>query len=133
MQYYSITEWHEYDYFATKGFPYGPIELDESLRYLSLINGQDVTDGEGQLAVPGPPNSKWPGVLTTQQLLQVRDGLEDYELYVLMDKLQSEARARGVALTPAEATATVVPPMVMNGFPTPDTCVCRLRRGKLLF
>ena len=50
-------------------------------------------DGEGQLAIPGPK-----GALPTLHLENVRDGFEDYELYILARRA-AEAAAGGANAT----------------------------------
>ena len=49
------------------------------------------TDGEGLLMIPSPK-----GVLSTLQLENIRDGLEDVEWYAVLSQLLADASARGI-------------------------------------
>jgi len=63
------------------------------------------TNGDGSLYAPGEE-----GPLTTIRFENIRDGLEDYEYYRLLEKAIVEGRARGIAeelLQSAEALLTV--------------------------
>lgn len=64
-----------------------------------------VSNGDGSIICPGPD-----GPLTTIRFENFRDGIEDYEYYVLLEKAIAAARERGVPdarLESAEALLTV--------------------------
>ena len=54
-------------------------------------------DGEGLVVLPGPPHlSRWRGILSTLYFENLRDGVEDFEYYVLLRALVRSARANGL-------------------------------------
>ena len=72
-------------------------------------------DGEGTSVLPGPPHSRYKGILSTLQLENVRDGLEDYECYALLQRLVVTARARGLTKAADEAqSALTIPSVVLS-------------------
>ena len=69
--------------------------------------------GEGQLVAPGPPRSRYGGFLSTLQLEGVRDGLEDLELYNMLDARVRQAAQAGIGAA-REAEALVVPASLLE-------------------
>ena len=69
--------------------------------------------GEGQLVAPGPTGSRYGGFLPTLQLEGVRDGIEDLELYNMLDARVRQAAQAGIAAT-REAEALVVPASLLE-------------------
>ena len=69
--------------------------------------------GEGQLVAPGPTGSRYGGFLPTLQLEGVRDGIEDLELYSMLDERVRQAAQAGIAAT-REAEALVVPASLLE-------------------
>jgi hypothetical protein len=61
-------------------------------------------DGEGLVIVPSPS-----GVLSTLQMENLRDGLEDLEWYHLLSTLLQNASAAGISVSSAEKAAATVP------------------------
>ena len=61
-------------------------------------------DGEGLVIVPSPS-----GVLSTLQMENLRDGLEDVEWYYVLSTLIQTATAAGVSVSAAEKAAAAVP------------------------
>lgn len=72
-------------------------------------------DGEGEFVFPGPPYSRYSGLLSTLQLEGMRDGLEDLALYTLLQKRLDAATVAGVQVTVEEVAASVVPAALLAG------------------
>ena len=71
-------------------------------------------DGQAQLVVPGAQNSRYGGFLSTLHLEGIRDGIEDLELYRLLNRTVAEARVAGVDAT-SEAQALEIPDALLSG------------------
>ena len=93
-----------YGYWGTNYWRYNDHPITEG-PYTDWNPRTDMTNGDGSLYAPGED-----GPLTTIRFENIRDGLEDYEYYRLLEKAIIEGRTRGVAeqlLDSAEALMTV--------------------------
>merc|ERR1711964_619425 len=93
--------------------------MTPTLDVLDFRNGGFGHDGEGLVILPGPPTlSRYRGILSTLHFENLRDGLEDYECYVLLGRLLAAANARSIDVA-EETQGLKVPPLVVD-FPPPS-------------
>ncbi|MBD3293125.1 MAG: DUF4091 domain-containing protein, partial [Armatimonadia bacterium] len=85
--YYRVAGWHENDAPITSG-PYTD--------WIAAYRGT-LPDGDGQIICAGPE-----GPLATVRLENIRDGIEDYEYWWLLDELIAQGDASSEALAAAE-------------------------------
>ena len=119
--YYGITEWEKGGAVKTNTWNDGyDLTFTDDLRANGFMNAQEAIDMEGQLALPGPANSRYGGILSTLQLQGVRDGLEDYEMYKLLDRLVKSCAELGLTVDAEEYGALEVPDVLFKGWPNVD-------------
>jgi hypothetical protein len=110
--YYSMNGWKPYSQGA-RWDPSASSALTRTLEagWVRWINAS--YGGEGQLVAPGPPSSRYGGFVPTLQLEGVRDGLEDLELYHMLDARVRQASQVGIGAA-REAEAMVVPASLLE-------------------
>ncbi len=92
--YYRVAGWSENDRPITGG-PYTD--------WIPAYHAQSLPDGDGQIICAGPD-----GPLATVRLENIRDGLEDYEYWWLLDELIASGEASEEALAAAEVPDTLL-------------------------
>ena len=108
--YYSLAGWVAYG----QGLPWDANAVTPSLEMHYVRYTNATYDGQAQLVVPGPAHSQYGGFLSTLHLEAVRDGLEDLELYKLLNRTVTAARQAGLDAT-SEAQALVIPAALVAG------------------
>ena len=58
-------------------------------------------DGQAQIVAPGPTRSQYKGFMSTLQLEGIRDGIEDLELYKLLQRLVDTVEANEASMSMA--------------------------------
>jgi hypothetical protein len=114
---WSLNDWRQvyFDAYTAKGSGLWVGRSMSSSLDLYDFRARDGHDGEGTSVLPGPPHSRYKGILSTLQLENVRDGLEDWECYALLQGLVAEARARGLTKAADEAqSALAIPSVVLD-------------------
>jgi hypothetical protein len=108
--YYALNGWAAY----SQGVHWSPDAVSETMdvQYMRYTNG--TYDGQAQTVVPGPSHSHYSGFLSTLQLVGIRDGIEDLELYKLLRTRLAKATALGIQVD-AEAAALLVPDALIAG------------------
>jgi hypothetical protein len=115
--YYGVSEWEKGGVNGINAYNDGyRMSWSDDLRAEGFMNAAEAIDAEGQLALPGPNNSRWEGILTTTTLQAIRDGLEDYEMYAMLQRLVDACAEAGIEAH-AEASAMEVPSVVFAGWP----------------
>eukprot|EP01045_Picozoa_sp_COSAG04_P042536 COSAG04_NODE_13486_length_604_cov_0.976238_1_plen_200_part_01 len=113
--YYGLDGWRQYyrGYTPEGSGAWVGRNMTSNLDLLDFRNQGAGHDGEGLVLVPGPPISRYRGILTTLHVENLRDGLEDYECLVLLRSLLEQAKGYGLEVS-AEASALTVSPFVVD-------------------